>query len=89
MITAPLGVVVGDAALPEPDPEVDAAGLPPAADAAVGLPLPETPATVKGDGGADADAPMPTRPPIFCCHSRQSAEVWDLVQRYTYSRCAA
>jgi len=45
-------------------PPVDAAALP-AAVAAVGLPSPETPGIVRGPGGADADAPIPTRPPIF------------------------
>jgi len=46
-------------------PPVDAAALPPAAVAAVGLPSPETPGIVRGPGGADADAPIPARPPMF------------------------
>ena len=47
-----------------------------AADAAVGLPTPDTPDTVRGLGGADADAPRPTRPPTACCKQNSVSPRW-------------
>ena len=60
---------VGVAALPDPDSEVSVPEAVPLAAAPVGEPKVETP-DVTGPTGADAEAPMPTKPPIPCYNER-------------------